>query len=281
MNPCQTLLFGTAGVPKSSPGRDSVSGIEYALCIGLDAMELEYVRGTFPRETTARKIAGTARRTGIRLTAHGPYYINLNSEDPGKRSASRERIFRTAETGWLSGAESVTFHAGFHHGAPPGDVYETMRNGLSDVVARLHEADIRVDVRPELTGKQSQFGSLDEICRLSRDIDGVLPCIDWSHYHARRRALGLTVDFESVIEIIRANLGDDALSGMHMHVSGMSHTVKGERKHLDLDDSDFDWRRLVGVLRKNGVTGVMICESPSQDTDALKLKDEYHSRVEI
>ena len=57
MKEVDRLLFGTAGTPLSAKRRDTVSGIQRVKELGLDMMELEYVRGTFPGEAKALEIA--------------------------------------------------------------------------------------------------------------------------------------------------------------------------------------------------------------------------------
>ena len=148
---------------------------------------------------------------------------------------------------------------------------------LHELVDSVRHMGIDIDIRPELTGKASQFGSLDEILGLSREIDGVEPCIDWSHLHARSGAFNTESEFRSVIGTVRKVLGDNSVKRCHMHISGIDYTAKGEKKHLDLDDSDFNYRGLLRVLKDEDVTGFLICESPSLEKDAIKLKTYYDS----
>lgn len=278
MNKHDRLYFGTAGIPLSCKGKSTREGLKKLSEIGLDALELEYVRGTFPGDDTARQIARAAQEYGIALTAHGPYFINLNADDPEKRDASRQRVIKTARSGSLSGAESITFHAGFYLKHDPDKVYNTIREELETVIASLHEEyDVRVDVRPETTGKPSQFGSLDEILRLSKEVDCVAPCIDWAHLHAKNGKVNTAGEFKSVLDRIRNMLGENALKNMHMHIAGIDYGPKGERKHLNLDDSDMNYRALLHVLKENEICGVLICESPSLEDDALKVKEYYDS----
>ncbi|MHB9029485.1 MAG: TIM barrel protein [Candidatus Latescibacterota bacterium] len=275
MNPVDGLLFGTGGVPDSAPDRDTVSALRFLRGIGLDSLELEFVRGTFPGEAKSREIAETARETGIRLTAHGPYFINLNSAEPEKVVSSRARIFKTAQVGTLCGAESITFHPAYLHQDDPETVYGRVREELALTMEEIDRAGFPVDVRPETTGKPSQFGSVDEIVRLSRDIGGVHPCVDWSHLHARTGACNSAEEFRSVLGAIRDGLGEQELRRIHMHVSGIEYGSSGEKKHLDLEDSDFNWRDLISVLKDNGVSGFVVCESPHREDDARRMKDWY------
>jgi deoxyribonuclease-4 len=45
--------------------------------------------------------------------------------------------------------------------------------------------NFNVWIRPETTGKASQWGDVDEIIKLSKEFEKVLPCVDFSHVHAR------------------------------------------------------------------------------------------------
>ncbi|MFC1539357.1 TIM barrel protein [Candidatus Latescibacterota bacterium] len=143
MKSTERLLFGTAGVPKSSKLKSTISGFERLKELGLDIMELEYVRGTFPGETKAREIAAAAKEIGIRLSAHGPYYINLNAVEPEKLAASRERIMKTAIRGSMSGAESITFHAGFFLGQDSKTVYSKIKKEIEEIIQNIREKRYR------------------------------------------------------------------------------------------------------------------------------------------
>jgi len=277
MKAVNRLLFGTAGTPSSAVPRDSVTAVKRLHELGLDCMELEYVRGTFPGEEKALEIAAAAREHGIRLSAHGPYFINLNAEEPDKREASRKRVVDTAYYGGLSGAESITFHAGFFLNQSPGSVYETIRVELKNLLATIKTFDPAVDVRPELTGKPTQFGSLEELLALSNELEGVHPCIDWAHLYARTGGFNTAREFQSILDTVRSALGEKELKHMHMHVSGIEFGSKGEKKHLNLEECDFNYRDLLGILKDNGVCGFLICESPSLEDDALLLKNFYET----
>lgn len=275
MRKADRLLFGTAGAPHSAQPRNTLNALKRLRELGLDAMEIEYVRGSFPGEETARSIAAAALEHNIRLTAHGPYFINLNAVEPEKLQASRKRIVNTAYYGGLSGAESITFHAGFFLGQDPREVYKRICKELDGLVRKIRNMGIEVDIRPELSGKATQFGSLEEILGVSKEIEGIKPCIDWSHIHARTGAYNTSGEFQSVLDSIRSALGDEALKQLHMHMSGIEYTGKGEKKHLNFSESDFNYRDLLRVLKDNEVCGILICESPSLEDDAKIIMEYY------
>jgi len=271
------LLFGTAGTPCSTPQNSTISGIERIAELGLDCMELEFVQGVRMGEQTAGQVAEVAAREGIRLSAHAPYYINLNAREPEKVTASQGRILQTARIASLCGARSVAFHAAFYLGDPPEKSYDTVKKYLAETLGQLKQEDNQVLLRPEVMGKPTQFGTLEEIFRLSKELKGVAPCIDFSHWHARTGTANSYPEFASVLQQADDWLGRAALDNMHIHVSGIHYGAKGERNHLNLKESDFNYTELLQALKDYQAKGLVICESPNLEEDALLLKETYES----
>ena len=71
------LKVGTAGIPSSTKG-STLDGIRRVKELGLDAMEIEFVRGVYMKNEMASKAGELAKSLGVALTVHAPYYINLN-----------------------------------------------------------------------------------------------------------------------------------------------------------------------------------------------------------
>ncbi len=267
------LLFGTAGVPPSSKKSDPASGVEAVSRLGLSAMELEFVYGVRITDEMAVKVCERAESLGIVLTCHGPYYINLNSNEPEKRAASVKRILDTARAAHKVGARSITFHAAFYLKDEPRAVHRVVKDSLERIMSTLDAEGIRVQVRPELTGKPSQYGDLDELLALAVGIEGVLPCIDFSHLHARAGGGANTLEYyRGILRTYAKALGEESLADLHLHISGIDYGPKGERKHLQLDQSDLNWRDLLRSLKEVSASGVVICESPNTENDALKMQ---------
>ncbi|MEM1703316.1 MAG: deoxyribonuclease IV, partial [Zestosphaera sp.] len=61
---------------------------------------------------------------------------------------------------------------------------------------------------------------------------------------------------------------------MHIHLSGIEYGDRGEKRHLDFKDSRFNWVDAVKALKNYNVEGVIICESPSLESDALLIKQK-------
>ncbi|HEY42047.1 MAG TPA: TIM barrel protein [Dehalococcoidia bacterium] len=271
------LLFGTAGTPHSSKGPSTADGIERVAELGLGCMEMEFVRRASMGESTARVVAETAVRTGVQLSAHAPYYINLNAREPEKVKASQERLLQTARIASWCGARSVAFHAAFYLGDPPEQVYHVVKQRLQEVMERLKREDIHVWIRPELMGRETQFGNLEELLDLSLELEMVAPCIDFAHYHARDGKNNSYDEFASILSWIAERLGRSALDDIHIHVSGIAYGGKGEIKHLNMEESDFNYVEFVRALKDYDVKGLVICESPNLEDDALLLQNTYQA----
>jgi len=271
-----SLLFGTAGTPRGSLKGTSVSGIERIREVGLGCMELEFVRGVKMGEKSARSVLEKADVLDVALSVHAPYYINLNSAEPEKIDASIGRIHAAARIGSMCGARNIVFHPAYYHDDEPEKVHQRVFSLLKKLTSQLQDEDIPVILRPETTGKPTQFGSLAETLRLSSEIEGVLPCIDFAHLHARSNgAENSYEEFSRTLAKVEETLGKGALYDMHMHVSGIEYGEKGERNHLNLDVSDLDYQALLQALKDFGVKGLLICESPDNEGDALLLKRTY------
>lgn len=271
------LRFGTGGVPLSTGSPTTGSGIERAAELGLDCMEVQFVRGVHMGEETAQRVAEVAKRNGVRLSAHAPYFINLNSHDKERLHASKMRLVQTARIASLCGADAVVFHPAYYLDDSPPAVYRNVMNALKETVARIRDGGIDVVLRPETTGKPSHFGTLEETLRLCAEVDGLAPCIDFAHLHAREGAVNTYDEFAAVLQQVKATLGREALGDMHLHVAGVQYGERGEIRHLDLVNSDLCYGELVAALRDAGMGGRVICESPCLEDDALLLQSAYRS----
>ncbi|NOZ80236.1 MAG: TIM barrel protein [DPANN group archaeon] len=270
------LLFGTAGLPLSTPRRNTENGIRHLTELGLDGMELEFVHSVNIRPEKAPLIDAVRKEEGKTLTCHGQYYINLNSLEPAKVEASKQRILNAARIAHLAGAFSLVFHAAFYQKVEPKKVYANVKAGLKDIVATLQEEGNPIWVRPETTGKPTQFSGAEDLLRLSQEIEQVMPCIDFAHLHARTNGKVNTYEeFSRVLTQVEEALGREGLDQMHIHVSGINYGEKGEKNHLILEESDFRYRELLRALRDFKAKGMVICESPNIEEDALLLQKTY------
>ena len=230
----EKLLFGISGLPIGEEGQkfNYATGIEYLKKIGLEAMELPFVRSVNVTAQNRDKLIEAKEKNEFYLSAHGSYFIYLKS--------SKE------------------------------EALEEIKRNLKKLP---YEG---VDYRLETTGKGTQFGNLQELVDICKEVPSCKLCIDFSHIHARGiGALKEYKDFAEILEYIKDNLGNEALEDLHIHMSGIHYTDKGERNHLPFLESDFNFIECLKALKDYKVKGCIICESPLLEKDALLLKETY------
>lgn len=271
------MLFGTAGIPLSSPAPNTQAGLRRLRELGLGCMEIQFVQGVKMGERAALVVKEAAEKDNIKLSAHAPYFINLNAHEEDKVAASEARLFQAARIAAICGAKSVVFHAAYYLNDRPEEVYEKVRRILERLVRRLRSEGISITIRPEVTGKNTQFGTIDEVLKLSTEIEMVAPCLDFAHWHARQGGANTYEEFMEILERVEKNLGKEALKDMHIHLSGIAYGKGGETKHLLLRESDFNYKDVLKALKDKGVEGLVICESPNLEGDALILQETYNS----
>ena len=272
------LRFTTAGQPICTEGAGYEKAFNILEELKLDGMELEFVHGVRMSPPNQKLVRETAVKKNMVLTAHGPYYINLNSKEEEKIEASKKRIIDTAKMAASLGGYSITYHAAFYMGMQKDDVYKKIEKSMAEIIETLQKENIEIWVRPETTGKATQWGDVDEIVKLSKTFERVLPCVDFSHLHARTNGKYNTYDeFARVFETIGNEIGSYALENFHAHIAGIEYGEKGEKKHLLLEESDMNYKDLMKAFKDFSIKGVVVCESPIMEKDAVLLKTYYES----
>lgn len=268
------LLFGISGLPIGSGIKNInyASGIGYLKSIGLDAMELLFVRNVNITDKNKDAILKCKLDDDFYLSAHGSHYINLNAEEIEKQAQSLERITRAAEGLAKVKGRSLIFHPGYYLKDSKEETYNTIKENLLKLP---HDG---VDYRLETTGKAAQFGTLEELVSLCKEVNSCKLCIDFSHIHARGNgSLKKYDDFAKILEYVLNELGRPALDDLHIHMGGINYNEKGERHHLPLSESDFNYVECLRAIKDFDVRGCVILEGPLVEKDALLLKKTYES----
>jgi len=241
-----------------------LSNDSYKLSASAKLFVLEHVRLT---KETGRKLA---------ISAHAPYYINLNAATPEKIQESSNRILKAAERSYEVGATSVVFHPGFYLKESSDVVTKIIGESIAKIMQQ-YPKDYPT-LRPETTGKINQFGSIEELALICREQKSINICIDFAHLHARSQGkLNTYESFCQVFQSIENLMGKSYLQSMHIHYSGILYGLKGELKHLPLNESDSNWMELMKALKDFQIKGVIICESPEQEKDALMMQQYYQA----
>ena len=264
------MRFGPAGYP--SAGKTPEGALEYTRGLGLDALEVEFVRGARIRPERAAEIGAKAKELDIRLSCHAPYFISFNSDNPETREKSIGWVMDTARAAHSLGAYIIVIHAA-SYGKSPDTALDSVVEGLSKCKDKLDDEGIRdVILGVETMGKTGQFGTLKEIAQVVDRVDGVRPVLDVAHVHARGHGcLKTEADMKALTDEFFSISGPIA----HFHISCIKYGEKGEISHLPLDAKDPDMSLLAHALEDSKQDCTFISESPLIEADAVVFRDMF------
>lgn len=251
--------------PAGSGGLGNLEGIRKVARMKLDCMEVEFTYGVRMSLEDAREVGALAKAKGITLSVHAPYYINLASDEPAKVVASKQRILDSCERANIFGARSVVFHAGFYQQKTTEQTYSLIRKAIVEIQEKISKNKWKVQLCPEITGKPSQFGSLEELLKLMKET-GCGICVDFAHLYARDQG---KIDYAKILKKLPKKF--------HAHFCGIEYGPKGERKHLKTTKKFFE--PLAEALIQHKLDIALINESPQPYKDAAMMKRVINNLV--
>jgi len=278
----EKLHFGPAGFgagnlnfPSNSknPTADAILEISK---LNLSALEIEFVRSVYLKNSAPEKlekIKSNSEKSKVNLSIHAPYFINLNAVEEQKIINSQRYILDSLNVGQMIGARVIVCHIGYFLKQEPKKVLENIFRQI-EIIQDNYKGDVKLGI--ELTGKKTQVGSLSEIFYFwDKFPKFVHPVIDFAHQHARENGYFNNLkNIDSFFEEL--NTHSKIFNDIHIHMSGINYTEKGERSHLTFKEADFPYKKILEKLKDNKAKGTVICESPDIIGDALLLKNFYN-----
>ncbi|UCG95352.1 MAG: TIM barrel protein [archaeon] len=262
------ILLGPAGIPLTAKGEGNPEGVRKVRELGFGAMEVEFTHGIQMENELAKEVGRAQKETKVKLSVHSPYFINLASAEPKKIKASKARILQSCERAHYMNASPVVFHPGFYGNYTPQETFDFIKKGILEITDKIREKGWSLSIAPETTGKVSQFGTLDELLLLLKEIKdkNCTLCLDFAHMWARYHG---KVDYNEVMKKVKK------LGHIHSHFSQIAYGEKGERNHMTFSESREKSPPVEGVCKailasRQDIT--IISESPVLEQDSMKMK---------
>ncbi len=256
------IRVGIAGIPYHAKGEGTEAGIRYLASVGLDAMEVEFVRNVYMTPGSASKSGAVAMECGLALSVHAPYYINLTSKKEETQEKSKDWIMKSLRIADPLGARIVVFHPA-REKEP-----EVLRQRLVELSEARKKEKIKALIGLEVTGDAPELGSVDDYIDILREVPGTDIVIDWAHVHARTNGgLRTKADYEAIFD----RLKPVKKNHFHMHFSNVEYKNGREVRHLPLDGEP-PFAPLAQILVDRKLDATIICETPLLEADALKMK---------
>ncbi len=254
--------------PAGSPAETTLEGISKVKELGLQSMEVQFSHGVSMGIGLAKQIGAEAKKQGVSLSVHAPYFINLASKEKKKIEESKKRILDSCERMHHMGGGAVVFHPSYFGGMGKEKVFQTTKDAVAEMLDKISESGwSNVQLAPETTGKHSALGSLDETIRLAKET-GCFLCVDFAHLWARSYG---RLDFREVFN----KLETLKLKHLHCHFSGIEYTAKGERNHITIEHNKPPFKPLAEEILKRELDITIISESPVTYMDSIRMRKVF------
>ena len=245
---------------------------------GIDAYEYQAGNGITAGMATLKKIGEEAKKHGILMSLHTPYFISLSGIEEEKRLKSLDYISRSLAAAEALNADTIVIHTGSAAKITREEAMALAADTLTRNLEVNGNTNIRMGLEP--MGKINQLGTLDEVLTLCKLSPRYHPVVDFGHLNARHLGNYFTDcdSYRAIFDRIANALGDEYAYNLHCHFSKIEYTGAGEKKHLTFADNVFgpSFEPLAEAIVKEGVCPRIICESAgTMAEDALYMKNAW------
>ena len=264
----QKIFLGPAGNCATAKDKTTIGSLKHVNNMGLNAQEIEFVRSIYLNEKSAEEVGRAAKQLNVRLSIHTPYFINLASENKQIIENSKRMILASASIGEIVGADAIAIHSGYYGKFGKEKAYEMIKEAYLDISDKMKQKGIKnVKLGLETMGKESQFGSLDEIIQMCKEVKGLIPYVDWAHIFVRNNG---KIDYGEIFEKLKLL----KLDHINSHFEGVQYNLKTKKfvdVHIPIDNHP-PFEPLAEEIIKRKVDITIISESPILELDSLKMK---------
>lgn len=249
------ILVGPGGL-----GTPAEKGIDKYKKAGLGCAEVEFTHSIYMDNKRAKEVGDYAKKKGIILSIHAPYFLNLISQKKSVIIQSMKSILKCAELGHHMGATYVVFHSGYYSGRDKDESFEMVEHAIKEMNDVIEENGWKIMLAPETTGKLSQFGDIDELSEMHKKT-GCAVCVDFAHMRAKYNG---KIDYTYICNIMKKF----KFSPLHGHFSGITWGPKGEIAHKLTPVDEIE--EMLSWIKKYKFNINLINESPDTFGDAVK-----------
>jgi len=263
------IFIGSGGVPTSSKERSTMGGIKECARLGLNALEVEFVRGVNMSPELAMEVGKVAKELGVRLSVHAPYYINLLSDKKAIVQASIQRIIDSLDRAERMGADAIAAHASYYGKLSKEEAQKQMIDVTTQIVEKMEKLGIKnTKLGYETMGKASQWGRLSEIIDIHKKFrKHFVPYLDWGHMFCPDGK----EDFAKILD----ELKDLGIKHINSHFNCVKYSTTSKSFvdiHVPIAQKTPDFAELAKELVKRKTDITLICETPLLERDALDMK---------
>lgn len=214
------------------------------------------------------KLRVMADELDVAMSIHTPYYMDLVSE--GELSfKSMDSIRWGGIIAKALGGSMVVTHLGLYGDVDDKTAFKRIKGRVKELSAWYKKQRIKAPIGLELSGRREIFGSLPEVAKLCKEIEGVVPVVNFAHYHAREHGkLKEPKDFDDLLD----TLSDISDGEFYTHFSGVEHEDGNEKRYTSIKKGDLRFEPLAEALVDRNDPITIISGSPLLEHDAMYMK---------
>lgn len=209
-----------------------------------------------------------AEELDVSMSIHTPYYMDLVSD--GELSfKSMDSIRWGGIIAKAIGGSTVITHLGLYGDVDGKVAQKRIKARIKELAAWYKKQKIKAPIGLELSGRREIFGSLSEVSKLCKDVEGVVPVVNFAHYHAREHGkLKEPKDFDELLDTV-SELSDGEF---YTHFSGVEHEDGNEKRYTSIKKGDLRFEPLAEALVDRNDPITIISGSPLLEHDAMYMK---------
>ena len=279
------IKFGPSGNDKlfyEEGNKESVQAPKWLKEKGLTAYEYSFGKGILLKDETAIRIGEEAKKNGIEVSVHAPYYINFACVPDEQGLKNEDYVVRSIEKLRLLGGKRLVIHPGSQGKLSREEAVLITKNRLKKLAETLKEKQMDdILICLETMGKQAQIGTVEEIVDFCTIAPNFIPTFDFGHINALTGGtLKSENDYRKIFDLCIEKIGLERTKNCHIHFSHIEYGAKGEIRHLTFEDKEYGpfFEPLASVIKEYGLTPFIICESKeAMAVDAITMKNIYEN----
>ena len=215
------------------------------------------------------EIGDLAKELDVGVSLHTPNYIDLASDSPLTDDCLNS-IRHAALIENALGGDIVVTNLGLYSDINDEEASEAnIYNNVDALMEWWKDEGLKPKLGIEITGQQEVFGSLEQVLDVCHNIKGLVPVINWPHYHSRTGGSLLEAeDFQYVIE-----QAEPYCNG-HLHTlfAGAEHSDGNELRLTPIKKGDLKFETLAECLVDMRPDMTVISSSPLLEHDAMYMR---------
>lgn len=227
-----------------------------------------------------------AKRLDVSLSLHTPHYMDLGSNSQLTDNCI-EAIMRAGLILNALDGDIVVTNLGLYNLDNDEEVENNIYENVASIMDWWHDIGIKPKLGIEITGHRDVFGSLEQVCDICREFEGLVPVINWPNYQSRSRdndIRNMILDsseaylleeesFMSVIEDVAPFYKNG--ESIHTSFSGIEHTDDNLYRLTPIKKGDLKFETLAECLVNIDSDMTIISSSPLLEHDAMYMRTIY------